>query len=95
MTTAKKRPIRHARRAARRCAFWHGGVAAGGSSFAKKTKASLRVVVLPSQAPIAPRRLTDDLNTRLVASKIIELAQRGVHDAPIPKRDGTQRVQDY
>jgi hypothetical protein len=28
-------------------------------------------------------RLTDDPNTRLVASKIIELAQRGVLDAPI------------
>ena len=27
-------------------------------------------------------RLTDDANTRLVASKIIELAQRGVRDAP-------------
>jgi hypothetical protein len=27
-------------------------------------------------------RLTDDPNTRLVASKIIELAQRGVRDAP-------------
>jgi hypothetical protein len=27
-------------------------------------------------------RLTDDSNTRLVASKIIELAQRGVRDAP-------------
>jgi hypothetical protein len=27
-------------------------------------------------------RLTDDENTRLVASKIIELAQRGVRDAP-------------
>jgi hypothetical protein len=27
-------------------------------------------------------RLTDDPNTRLVASKIIELAQRGVQDAP-------------
>ena len=27
-------------------------------------------------------RLTDDSNTRLVASKIIELAQRGVQDAP-------------
>jgi hypothetical protein len=27
-------------------------------------------------------RLTNDLNTRLVASKIIELAQRGVRDAP-------------
>jgi hypothetical protein len=26
-------------------------------------------------------RLTDDANTRLVASKIIELAQRGVRDA--------------
>jgi hypothetical protein len=26
--------------------------------------------------------LTDDPNTRLVASKIIELAQRGVRDAP-------------
>ena len=28
-------------------------------------------------------KLTDDANTRLVASKIIELAQRGVRDAPI------------
>jgi hypothetical protein len=27
-------------------------------------------------------RLTDDPNTRLVASKIVELAQRGVRDAP-------------
>jgi len=27
-------------------------------------------------------RLTDDPNTRLVASKIIELAQRGVRDGP-------------
>jgi hypothetical protein len=27
-------------------------------------------------------RLADDANTRLVASKIIELAQRGVRDAP-------------
>ena len=27
-------------------------------------------------------RLTDDSNTRLMASKIIELAQRGVQDAP-------------
>lgn len=27
-------------------------------------------------------RLTDDPETRLVASKIIELAQRGVRDAP-------------
>jgi hypothetical protein len=27
-------------------------------------------------------RLADDTNTRLVASKIIELAQRGVRDAP-------------
>ena len=27
-------------------------------------------------------RLVDDQNTRLVASKIIELAQRGVRDAP-------------
>ena len=27
-------------------------------------------------------RLTDDPNTRLVASKIIEMAQRGVRDAP-------------
>jgi hypothetical protein len=27
-------------------------------------------------------RLTNDPNTRLVASKIIELAQRGVRDAP-------------
>jgi hypothetical protein len=27
-------------------------------------------------------RLTDDSNTRLVASKIVELAQRGVRDAP-------------
>jgi hypothetical protein len=27
-------------------------------------------------------KLTDDPNTRLVASKIIELAQRGVRDAP-------------
>lgn len=27
-------------------------------------------------------KLTDDANTRLVASKIIELAQRGVRDAP-------------
>jgi len=27
-------------------------------------------------------RLTDDENTRLVASKIIELTQRGVRDAP-------------
>jgi hypothetical protein len=27
-------------------------------------------------------RLTDDANTRLVASKIIELAQCGVRDAP-------------
>jgi len=27
-------------------------------------------------------RLIDDPNTRLVASKIIELAQRGVRDAP-------------
>jgi hypothetical protein len=27
-------------------------------------------------------RLTDDPNTRLVASKIIELAQRGVREAP-------------
>jgi hypothetical protein len=27
-------------------------------------------------------RLSDDPNTRLVASKIIELAQRGVRDAP-------------
>ena len=27
-------------------------------------------------------RLADDPNTRLVASKIIELAQRGVRDAP-------------
>jgi len=27
-------------------------------------------------------RLADDQNTRLVASKIIELAQRGVRDAP-------------
>jgi hypothetical protein len=27
-------------------------------------------------------RLTDDSNTRLVASKIIELAQRGVRDGP-------------
>jgi len=27
-------------------------------------------------------RLTDDQTTRLVASKIIELAQRGVRDAP-------------
>ena len=27
-------------------------------------------------------RLTDDANTRLVATKIIELAQRGVRDAP-------------
>jgi hypothetical protein len=27
-------------------------------------------------------RLTDDANTRLVASKIIEFAQRGVRDAP-------------
>jgi len=27
-------------------------------------------------------RLGDDANTRLVASKIIELAQRGVRDAP-------------
>ena len=27
-------------------------------------------------------RLTDDPNTRLVASKIIELAQRGLRDAP-------------
>ena len=27
-------------------------------------------------------RLTDDRNARLVASKIIELAQRGVRDAP-------------
>jgi hypothetical protein len=27
-------------------------------------------------------RLTDDPNTRLVASKIIELAQRGVRDVP-------------
>jgi hypothetical protein len=27
-------------------------------------------------------RLTDDANTRLVASKVIELAQRGVRDAP-------------
>jgi hypothetical protein len=27
-------------------------------------------------------RLADDVNTRLVASKIIELAQRGVRDAP-------------
>ena len=26
--------------------------------------------------------LSDDANTRLVASKIIELAQRGVRDAP-------------
>jgi hypothetical protein len=26
--------------------------------------------------------LTDDPNTRLVASKIVELAQRGVRDAP-------------
>jgi len=26
--------------------------------------------------------LTDDPNTRLVASKILELAQRGVRDAP-------------
>ncbi len=27
-------------------------------------------------------RLTDDANTRLVASKVIEFAQRGVRDAP-------------
>ena len=27
-------------------------------------------------------RLTDDPNARLVASKIVELAQRGVRDAP-------------
>jgi len=27
-------------------------------------------------------RLTDDSNTRLMVSKIIELAQRGVQDAP-------------
>ena len=27
-------------------------------------------------------RLRDDANTRLVASKVIELAQRGVRDAP-------------
>ena len=27
-------------------------------------------------------RLVDDQNTRLVASKIVELAQRGVRDAP-------------
>ncbi len=27
-------------------------------------------------------RLTDDPNTRLVASKVVELAQRGVRDAP-------------
>jgi hypothetical protein len=27
-------------------------------------------------------RLTDDPNTRLVATKVIELAQRGVRDAP-------------
>ena len=27
-------------------------------------------------------RLTDDPNTRLVASKIVELAQRGARDAP-------------
>jgi hypothetical protein len=27
-------------------------------------------------------KLTDDSNTRLVASKIIELAQRGVRDGP-------------
>ena len=27
-------------------------------------------------------RLTDDSNTRLIASKIVELAQRGVRDVP-------------
>jgi hypothetical protein len=38
-------------------------------------------------------RLTDDPNTRLVASKIIELAQRGVQDAPTLKRKDAERVQ--
>jgi hypothetical protein len=37
--------------------------------------------------------LTDDPATRLVASKIIELAQRGVRDAPTLTENDAQRTQ--
>ncbi len=38
-------------------------------------------IALESVCDTLKLRLTDDSNTRLVASKIIELAQRGVKDA--------------
>jgi hypothetical protein len=38
-------------------------------------------LVLETVCDTLSLRLTDDPNTRLVASKIIELAQRGVRDA--------------
>jgi hypothetical protein len=38
-------------------------------------------IALESVCDTLKLRLTDDPNTRLVASKIIELAQRGVKDA--------------
>jgi hypothetical protein len=37
-------------------------------------------LALQSVCDVLKLRLTDDPNTRLVASKIIELAQRGVRD---------------
>jgi hypothetical protein len=37
-------------------------------------------------------RLTDDPATRLVASKIIELAQRGVRDAPTLSENDAERL---
>jgi hypothetical protein len=39
-------------------------------------------LALESACETLQLRLTDDANTRLVALKIIELAQRGVRDAP-------------
>jgi hypothetical protein len=42
----------------------------------------IRPLALESACDALKLRLTDDPNTRLVASKIIEMAQRGVRDAP-------------
>ncbi len=40
-------------------------------------------------------RLTDDPNTRLVASKIVELAQRGVRDAATLSAMTLKEFKDY
>ena len=40
-------------------------------------------------------RLVDDQNTRLVASKIVELAQRGVRDAPTPTAMALKEFKHY